>query len=292
MSCGEGQDAAETAPDAAPDQSPPAPAPQRSAAPAGGGGTLIGTMASQDEIAAAIKALSFKDADDEELAYASHQQLSTERRHIMATVFPDLAAGLAVDAYSVTAKRGDNLREFVALVKQGTSPPQVSLVIGSCGITFEDLVPAECVEYAFAETPDQWRMAQLSLEALETYRGMKFEAWRKMLLEPTCEAQFRRMLQIGAITEMYDPQVFPTPETLKDKYHVTDDRTGKLIQLPHPVGALRRWDAKSQAYTPVESHLGGAPAQAEAGAWWNGFVAELSVQHGAEYVTGLMATSS
>jgi len=182
-------------------------------------------------------------------------------------------------------KSGDDLREFIAIVKAD----KAELVMGSCQITYEDLSPAECVEYAFGEAPDEWAMAQISLQALETYRSMKFEAWKTMLVNPTCEAQFRRMLQIGMVANLYDPHVFPTPESLKAKYQVTDERTGKLIQLPHPVKQLRVWNAEKGDYNAVPTHLGGAPSEAEAGAWWESFMKELHAKHGEEYIAGLVA---
>merc|ERR1712187_613152 len=122
--------------------------------------------------------------------------------------------------------------------------------------------------------------AQISRDALETYRAMKFEAWRKMLLEPTCEAQFRRMLQIGMLTQLFDPHVFPTPERFQSMYQVTDEKTGKLIQLPHPVAALRVWNVADQAYEDIDPHLTGAPPMEQKDQWWNEFLASLSAQHG------------
>lgn len=177
------------------------------------------------------------------------------------------------------------MREFVATVEGGTA----QLVMGNCQITFEDLSPSECVEYMFGEAPGQWAAAQLSLGALEAYRGMKFEAWKHMLLNPTCEAQFRRMLHIGVVARLYDPHVFPTPEAQKASYHVTDERTGKLIQLPHPVTELRIWNAEKLAYDTIDPHLTGAPQEAEKVAWWDAFVVDLEKAHGAEYIAGLIS---
>merc|ERR1712014_476940 len=143
-------------------------------------------------------------------------------------------------------------------------------------------------EYCFPEAPGQWALAQISRDALETYRAMKFEAWRKMLLEPTCEAQFRRMLQIGMLTQLFDPHVFPTPEAFKHMYQVTDEKTGKLIQLPHPVASLRIWNASEQKYDTIDPHLKGAPPLDEKDKWWQSFMTELAAKHGEDYIKGLM----
>jgi len=224
--------------------------------------------------------------DGEALAYESHRVLDRARQQIMATAFPECEPRREVIA--VVARRLDGTkREFVAVVQDNPgSPPRP--VSGSCQITYEDITPSECVEYCFGEAPSQWAMTQLSLDALETYRGTKFEAWKGMLVHPTCEAQFRRMLQIGMVSELYDPHVFPTPESLKSKYQVTDERTGKPIELPHPVSALRVWDAQRQAYRALDTQLKGAPAPVDRQSWWERFIRELSEKHGQEYVDGLM----
>jgi len=245
----------------------------------------------EEAISKAVSALTLKNADDEVMSYTSHRALDAARQQVIATAFPDAAAA-GHKAVAVVASKGDEVKEFVAVFKceSGSPPASPQLLMGSCQITYEDLTPSDCIEYAFGEAPDEWRMTQLSQEALETYRGMKFEAWKSMLVNPTCEAQFRRMLQIGMISQLYDPQVFPTPESLRSKYQVTDERTGKLIELPHPVKGLRIWDAKAQAYKAVETQLTGAPGPAESAKWWGDFIKEeLNAKHGDEYITNLMA---
>jgi len=241
-----------------------------------------------EAVAGALAALPYKDADDEDMAFSSCRFLEPARLQIMAGAFPELAAA-GRQAYAVVATRNGQSREFVAVAKGDAAAGAPELVMGNCQITYEDLTPAECIEYAFGEAPGEWHLAQLCQDALETYRGMKFDAWKGMLVSPTCEAQFRRMLQIGMISQLYDHQVFPTPESLKSKYQVTDERTGKLIELPHPVKALRVWDAATQGYKAVETQLTGAPPEASAAGWWKDFVQELSSKHGAEYIEGLLA---
>lgn len=241
----------------------------------------------EDEaVSKALSSLELKTADEEAMAYSSHRALDQVRRKVLVAAFPELAA--AAKAYAVLATRGSATREFTVAFK-GDSAEDPQVIMGACQITYEDLTPSECVEYAFAEAPDAWAISQISQGALETYRGMKFEAWKEMLVNPTCEAQFRRMLQLGMVSELYDPQVFPTPASQKSKYQATDERTGKLLELPHPVKALRVWDAATQAYTAIESRLKGAPSQAETSQWWASFMEELHSKHGAEYIAGLLA---
>jgi len=247
-----------------------------------------GHRSNMDDAALAemVKRMELKSPDDEALKYDSHRVLDQARQQIMATAFPECEPQKKVIAIVALSPDGSK-KELTAVVQDAAgSAPQV--ISGSCQITYEDIAPSECVEYCFHEAPEQWAMAQLSLGALETYRGMKFEAWKNMLLSPTCEAQFRRMLQIGMVSELYDPHVFPTPESMKPKYQVTDERTGKLIELPHPVGALRVWDAEQQAYRAVDTKLKGAPAQDDKEGWWASFLKELSDRHGQEYIAGLI----
>mmetsp|Transcript_53044 Transcript_53044/g.119519 ORF Transcript_53044/g.119519 Transcript_53044/m.119519 type:complete len:243 (-) Transcript_53044:82-810(-) len=237
---------------------------------------------------AAVTRMVLQNSDGEALKYESHRMVDPSRQQVMATAFPQ--CDLKKKAVAVLATGADGAkRELIAMVTEGDPAAAPELVMGSCSITYEDLSPSECIEYAFAEAPEEWAMAQLSLEALETYRGMKFEAWKAMLLSPTCEAQFRRMLQIGVVSQLYDPHVFPTPESTKSKFQVTDERTGKLIELPHPVHELRVWDVEKQAYKLIDTQLKGAPSEAEKDDWWINFVKELDATHGHEYIAGLMA---
>ncbi|CAE7294299.1 Ankrd17 [Symbiodinium natans] len=232
-----------------------------------------------------VKGLQLTNADDEAMTMISYRTLEEDRRKVFASAFPECASGHVL-AIVARGSQGDH-KEFIAVLKDGATSAE--LVSGSCQITFEDLSPADCIEYSFAEAPGEWRVAQVSREALETYRGMKFEAWKQMLLKPTCEAQFRRMLQLGIVTQLYDPQLFPTPDASKAQYQVTDDRTGKLIQLPHAVKEMRVWNAALQQYDSIDTKLSGAPAEAEKAAWWKDFTDKMKAEHGEEYIDGLIA---
>lgn len=133
------------------------------------------------------------------------------------------------------------------------------LVMAACAITLLPLTPASCIEYVFAEEPDNWKLAQISADALEHYKKSKFQVWRDMLMKPDCEASLRRVLQIGIITQIFDASIFPTPSHLLENYHVKNEETGKIVKIPHPVAKLRSWDLSSQSYLPVDPHLNGAP---------------------------------
>jgi len=232
----------------------------------------------------AIKVLSFENADGEAMTYQSHRPLEPDRRKIIALGFPECAAPDA-QVMAVLAKDGNGgFREFLAILKEAGGSKTASLVMATCQITYEDMPPSECCEYAFAEDPATWAIAQLSRDALENYRNMKFEAWKSMLTTPTCEAQFRRMLAIGLVTRLYDAHVFPTPESQKSMYQVTDEKTGKLIELPHPVAALRVWNAANGAYDSIDPHLLGAPTEADKDVFWANLIQELRVKLGEEYV--------
>merc|ERR1719253_122025 len=124
------------------------------------------------------------------MRYVSHHPLESMRRQVFASAFPKQMDAQMGEVYQVRAEShatGNMLRmrEFTVLSRAGTEP---TLVEGACQITLEDIAPSECIEYTFPQEPDHWRMAQVSREALETYRDTKFESWRTMLEEPTCEA--------------------------------------------------------------------------------------------------------
>mmetsp|Transcript_17762 Transcript_17762/g.41357 ORF Transcript_17762/g.41357 Transcript_17762/m.41357 type:complete len:245 (+) Transcript_17762:205-939(+) len=235
----------------------------------------------------AIKKLSLTDGDGEALQYVSYRTLESERQEIFATAFPECGAS---QVFAISARHSSGaIKELIGVLEGTADAPSVQLVTASCSITYEDLSPSDCIEYAFAEeAPPRWHLAQLSREALETYRGMKFEAWKQMLHHTTCEAQLRRMLQIGLVNRLYDPNVFPTPDSLRAQYQVTDDKTGKLIDLPHPVGSLRVWDAEAKAYTSLSPQLDGAPSEADKAGEWARIVANLKESMGEEYIASFM----
>mmetsp|Transcript_15095 Transcript_15095/g.32527 ORF Transcript_15095/g.32527 Transcript_15095/m.32527 type:complete len:247 (-) Transcript_15095:233-973(-) len=240
-----------------------------------------------ESVAKLLQGLSYKNSDDEAMTFQTHRLLEPGRVPVIASAFPSVGES-GYNIYSVTASKDGETKDFIVRVKSGVPASDAEVIMGSCQIMFEDLSPCDCVEYSFQEAPDTWRMSQLGQDALETYRGMKFDNWKQMLVGPTCEAQFRRMLQIGMISQFYDPQLFPTPDDMKSRYQVTDEKTGKLIQLPHPVSGLRVWNAATQSYKDIDTQLTGAPTPQEAGKWWADFVEELKGKHGAEYIDSLI----
>ena len=67
-----------------------------------------------------------------------------------------------------------------------------------CAITLDDLAPSQLVEYKFsAEGP--WMVGNVSFAALEEYRKVKFGYWKNLMVNPACEAPFKRMLKIGCV---------------------------------------------------------------------------------------------
>merc|ERR1712232_165203 len=129
-----------------------------------------------------VKSVALQNGDGEAMTYQSHRQLEPERQQIFASAFPECGGGAKV--VEIVGKLGDETKEFTVVLTEDCQPPVPKLVTGTCQITYDDLTPSDCIEYAFSETPDQWAMTQVSLEALENYRGMKFEAWKNMLLQP------------------------------------------------------------------------------------------------------------
>merc|ERR1712032_1496755 len=110
-----------------------------------------------------------------------------------------------------------------------------------------------------------------------------------MLKSPTCEAQFRRLLQVGMVNKVYDNIMFPTPEELKEQFMIVDN--GKKIFIPHPVQKLRVWRAKTQAYEDIDPLLEGAPDDSSAEASWNALLDEFRASRGVDYINGLFGTN-
>merc|ERR1712166_1212080 len=96
------------------------------------------------------------------------------------------------------------------------------------------------------------------------------------------------MLQIGPVCRMYDLHVFPTPQAWKSQFQVTDEKTGKTIDLPHPVSKLRIWETAQQRYEAIDAHSTGAPVEADKDSWWNTRLNKLRERHGNEYISSLL----
>ncbi len=107
--------------------------------------------------------------------------------------------------------------------------------------------------------------------------------------EPTCESAFRRMLKAGPVSRLFDKHLFPTPEELNKKYQVTNEQNGKVIDLPHPVSALRVFDNGS--YREIDPTLDGAPRGSEATAtYFQELINQLKSDMGADYVEEMMSS--
>lgn len=162
-------------------------------------------------------------------------------------------------------------------------------VMSECGITYEVVSPTQLVEYQYEEG-GPWALSKISLEPLEFYKNSKFKAWRDMLDAPSCEAAFARMIQAGPLNCIYDKLGFPIPENEQGQWTITDEKSGKLVDIPRPVFALRVWDASEDCYKSVSPLMGGAPADAAAlAAYWETTMGELRAKHGDEYIDKLLA---
>ena len=190
------------------------------------------------------------------------------------------------ELFALTGTADEGFREFLLVVDPETGSIDVPAV--SCQITFEDLSPSECPEYRFEDDPE-WRVAQLSLMALDDFKAKKFRLWKHQLEEPECEAAFRRLLQQGPIRNVFDKFIFPSSDEVALKYKVTDEHSGKSVDVPHQVSEMRLWNAKEQRYEPLDCSLLGAPStNEEATKYWDATLNELRELRGAEYIESLI----
>eukprot|EP01084_Bolivina_argentea_P097723 175672_1 len=155
-------------------------------------------------------------------------------------------------------------------------------------ITMEDMSPSSLIEYTFSEN-GVWFLAPMSAFSLEGYRKTKFANWKNMIENPTCEAAFKRLLNIGLITNMFDHVAFVSPENEKKDWEVKDDH-GKTVIIPRPVHSLRIWDVKKRCYKEVQSHLDGAPDAKDAPKYWEEMVNKFKSERGDDYINNLSAS--
>jgi hypothetical protein len=161
-------------------------------------------------------------------------------------------------------------------------------VLCECGISCEELSPTQMVEYQY-DSDGPWRLAKISYEPMEAYKSHKFKMWREMLDKPSCEAAFARMIKSGPVNRLYDKLGFPISESEQDNWKITDEKTGKQVDIPRPVHALRIWNSEAGEYTMVSPIMVGAPPDDEALAeYWQETLVELKTKHGEDYVNSLL----
>jgi len=217
----------------------------------------------------------------------SHELLPASRVDIYARKFPRLSSGVAVSA---TYENEDKeVLEYIVHIDPKTKAP--TLILQECSIFLEEFPPSQIVEYSF-QPNGPWLLSNCCVNAVEMYRQHKFSKWRELFDHASCEAALRRLLKIGLIARLYDESAFPELEEDKASWQVTDERTGKLVHIPHPVHALRRWDTTSQAYVEVPCRLEGAPSDADVDQYWAKLLEELYRLYGKEYIEGLMSSAT
>ena len=168
---------------------------------------------------------------------------------------------------------------------------KISIPDVSCQITYEEISLSECLEYCFEdELPfPTWRLAKVSTDAVEDFKQKKFKIWEHQLKEPECEAAFKRILLTGPIRNVYDKFIFPTPPELAAKYKVTDEHSGKAVDLPHEVAQMRIWNVALNQYVPFDASLEGAPSSKDSGdEYWKQTISDLKDSRGVEYIESLL----
>jgi hypothetical protein len=205
--------------------------------------------------------------------------LGEERQKIFASLVPGKIIG-------VVGEVDGEIREVVIGYEDATNTVHVPCI--SCQITFEDLSLSQCPEYRFADD-EEWRVAQLSLLALDDFRKKKFKLWEHQLDEPECEAAFRRLLQQGPIRNVFDKFIFPSSDGVAAKYKVVDEHSGKSVDVPHQVSEMRIWNPSRAQYEPLDCSLVGAPANDEdARMYWERKLESLKELRGKEYIESLL----
>jgi len=233
-------------------------------------------------VEALLQQLKIDDGEGGALTFVGNAPLQPERRAIYAAAFPELADGEV--AAALYANPAGEKSEQIVHIHGGSA----TAVTRECAITLEDLPPGQLVEFRFtADGP--WLLSKVCLGALEEYRRVKFGYWRDLMLHPTCEAAFKRMLKMGLITRLYDDLAFPELPADRAQWEVIDEKTGNTVHLPHPVHELRIWDAAAGGYRPVAALLEGAPAEGAEAAYWTDFITQLETEHGKEYIDALRA---
>lgn len=149
-----------------------------------------------------------------------------------------------------------------------------------CAIMLEPMPPFQIVQYQFEDLV--WRVSKIGGIACDSYRKSKFKHWEEMIKKPVCEASLRRMYEIGLITTLFDHLAFPNPQEMQQQYEAINDETGKKVQIPHPVRALRVWDSSKRQYVDQNGRLAGAPDQKDESEYWQKILKDLRTNYSDE----------
>jgi len=240
-----------------------------------------------ENIKSAIGVMELVDIDENKLRVMDIRILEADRKEIYGALSEEISSADLVLAVECVKEEGDEKEEEVRIEKVITvTGDDLEVVELEDKITMEDLSPSELIEYTFSE---HWMLAPMSLPSLEGYRKMKFANWKHMIEHPVCEAAFKRLLNIGLITNMFDHVAFPSPEE-EQKDWVVQDEHGKDVVIPRPVKALRVWSVKDRCYSAVAAHLDGAPAADEAPKYWNDMLSKFKNERGEDYINDLLAS--
>lgn len=164
--------------------------------------------------------LTLEDDDGNQYCIVSCEPLSVERGLVYASVDAEsfdkekLSSG---GIYSISAANKEDpetvCKEFIA----SYDGENCELITRDCEITCQCCSHSEMIEYRFEDPCGEWQLAPVCQEALQGYIDYKFKAWRQQLDNPSCEAEFRRLLQNGLVAKIYDRMLFKTPDGIEDE---------------------------------------------------------------------------
>jgi len=220
-------------------------------------------------VANLFKKLKVLDVDDEEIEVKpeTHKELAEEAKQVYARSFDDLQ-----ETNILFTVLGSD--DHWHVLKYNGESKQLEEVRRECKISMEVFPPTGLVEYCFED--GVWRLSHLSPEGCTGYINTKFERWEGMMRHPSCEAALLRQLRNGLVTNLFDSSgSFPEPPGKEDAYTVTNEKTGALIKIPHPVTKLRVYNAETCEYSPMDARLKGAPAPADEVSYWKEMLAYL-----------------
>lgn len=236
-----------------------------------------------------INKIPLEDEDENALKVSSIRYLEEERIKIYGVLNESILKSQHVLSVECLGKDEnlDELKDDTILQEKiiVVNKNEIDIIELEDKITMEDLSPSRLIEYTFNDK--EWLLAPMSKLSLEGYRKIKFKAWKEMIENPTCKAAFKRLLQIGLITNMFDNVAFPSPENEKSDWIVKDDH-GKDVQIPRPVKKLRVWNCNKRCYDDIEAHLDGAPKDDDADKFWNDMLNKFKKQYGDQYINNLI----
>lgn len=257
-----------------------------------------------EEVVKYIKKQEFTTMDDEALVIKSVNLLDENRKKIYGALISDINDNNNKYVLSLVCsleksdddnnekekkENSENLYEKIVTIQIKDKEIKHKLIELEDKISMDDLSPSELIEYSFDDNKNAiFYLAQMSKNSCLYYKKGKYKMWKDLIMNPDCEAAFKRLLKIGLINRLFDHVAFPSPKKEENDWIVVNKKTGKKTHIPRVIKQIRIWNISKNTYDYIDTILDGAPNDKDAKKEWEKMLNKFKEEQGIEYINGLL----